>query len=51
MIKRNWRAKYLSLTEWDDFKRNDWKYLNWKLDITIGLLVVILGAALTKLFA
>lgn len=45
------QSRYLTLTEWLSFKNNDWKHLNWKVDVAIGLLLVILAAALTKLFS
>ena len=45
------RRKYMMLEEWQNFKTNDWKHLNWKVDVTIGLLLVVLAAALAKLFA
>lgn len=48
--KRNWRSRYLTLTEWDAWLKNDWKHLSWKVDITLTLLLIILAVALAKLF-
>ena len=50
MEKRNWKAKYMTLAMWDSFRANDWKHLNWKVDTTIALLLIVLAVALAKLF-
>ena len=48
--KRNWKAKYMLQSDWLNFRNHEWKLLNWKVDVTLGLLLIILAVALVKLF-
>ena len=35
--------KWLSIEEWNSFKNNEWRHLNWKVTAMLALTTTILG--------
>ena len=56
-LKRNWKAKYLTIEAFNAFKNNDFRHLKWEVHgigigvlILLGLVTTIFALALAKLF-
>lgn len=45
---RNWKARYLTIERFNQFIANDFRHLNWKVNLLLGLVLAVLGAVLAK---
>lgn len=45
---RNWRAKYLTMEQFEKFLGNDFWHLKWKVDFIFWVVLAILGAFIVK---